>query len=64
MRATTLAVLLAGLALLLSAALVACGPPRETFISPASTTTTTYSRDCRLGPADCGYGDNGRNGDR
>lgn len=31
--------------------------------STTSTTTTTYSQDCRLGPQDCGYADNGRNGD-
>jgi hypothetical protein len=37
----------------------ACAPHARTFPVPTSTTVT----DCH-GPGDCGYGDNGINGDR
>ena len=49
-------------ALLVWSALFTAGCAALASRAPAPS-TTTYSYDCRLGPSDCGYGDNGHNGD-
>jgi hypothetical protein len=38
-------------------------PIQVTVVPVPMPTSTMYSKDCRLGPQDCGYADNETNGD-